>query len=137
MEAHETQTALPLRAHTIFGVCEAIGEDFGFNPIFLRIPLAAMVVVNPLWAIGGYFALGLAVLASRLLFPKARPKPQGRSGPSRQPARRACQGGVTQRTSRKRGGATLAANSRRGGRVALITASVIAPRFGARLEQIE
>jgi phage shock protein C len=80
MEAHETQTALPLRAHTILGVCEAIGEDFGFNPIFLRIPLAAMVVVNPLWAIGGYFALGLAVLASRLLFPKATSEAAGSVG---------------------------------------------------------
>ena len=30
----ESQPALPLRAHTIFGVCEAIGEDFGFNPVF-------------------------------------------------------------------------------------------------------
>ena len=48
MEAHETQIALPLRAHTILGVCEAIGEDFGFNPMFLRIPLAAMVVVSPI-----------------------------------------------------------------------------------------
>ncbi|HEY6049403.1 MAG TPA: PspC domain-containing protein, partial [Sphingomicrobium sp.] len=44
--------------------------DFGFNPIFLRIPLAASVMWNPLIAIGTYFALGLAVLASRLLFPK-------------------------------------------------------------------
>ena len=75
MEAHETQTALPLRAHTILGVCEAIGEDFGFNPVFLRIPFAAMVVVNPLWAIGGYFALGAGRAASRLLFP--RPKAVG------------------------------------------------------------
>ena len=72
MEAQENQVALPLRPHTIFGVCEAIGEDFGFNPIFLRIPLAAMVVVNPLWAFGAYFALGAVVLASRLLFPTWR-----------------------------------------------------------------
>ena len=41
MEAQENQVALPLRAHTIFGVCEAIGEDFGFNPVFLRVPFAA------------------------------------------------------------------------------------------------
>ena len=37
----KNQVALPLRSHTILGVCEAIGEDFGFNPVFLRIPLAA------------------------------------------------------------------------------------------------
>jgi phage shock protein C len=72
MQAQENQVALPLRSHTIFGVCEAIGEDFGFNPDFLRVPLAASVVVNPLWAIGAYMALGLVVLASRLLFPTRR-----------------------------------------------------------------
>ncbi len=65
----ESQPALPLRAHTIFGVCEAIGEDFGFNPVLLRIPLATAVIWNPLIAFGTYFALGAVVLASRLLFP--------------------------------------------------------------------
>lgn len=72
MEAHETQAALPLRSHTILGVCEAIGEDFGFNPIFLRVPFAAIVLWSPMIAIGAYFALGAVVLASRLLFPKAK-----------------------------------------------------------------
>ena len=72
MEKQENQVALPLRAHTILGVCEAIGEDFGFNPVFLRIPLAASVIWNPLIAIGTYFALGLVVLVSRLVFPKPK-----------------------------------------------------------------
>ena len=71
MEAQENQIALPLRSHTILGVCEAIGEDFGFNPVFLRIPFAASVIYSPMLAIGIYFALGAVVLASRLLFPKA------------------------------------------------------------------
>jgi phage shock protein PspC (stress-responsive transcriptional regulator) len=66
----EPYVALPLRQHTIFGVCEAIGEDFGFNPIFLRVPLAASVLWSPLMAIGAYLALGVVVLASRLLFPR-------------------------------------------------------------------
>ena len=70
MEAQQTQIALPLRSHTILGVCEAIGEDFGFNPILLRVPLAATVLWSPLWAIVAYFAVGAVVLASRLLFPK-------------------------------------------------------------------
>jgi len=72
MEAQENQVALPLRSHTILGVCEAIGEDFGFNPTFLRIPFAASVLYSPLWAVVAYFALGAVVLASRLLFPKAK-----------------------------------------------------------------
>jgi len=72
MNAQDNQVALPLRSHTILGVCEAIGEDFGFNPVLLRVPLAAIVLWNPMIAIGAYFALGLVVLASRLLFPKAK-----------------------------------------------------------------
>lgn len=72
MEAQENQVALPLRSHTILGVCEAIGEDFGFNPVFLRIPLAVSVIWNPMIAFGVYFALGAVVLASRLLFPKPK-----------------------------------------------------------------
>ena len=72
MEAQENQVALPLRSHTILGVCEAIGEDFGFNPTFVRVPFAAMVLYSPLMAIGAYLALGVVVLASRLLFPKAK-----------------------------------------------------------------
>jgi len=71
MVAQENQVALPLRSHTILGVCEAIGEDFGFNPVFLRIPFAASVIYSPTMAIAVYFALGAAVLASRLLFPRA------------------------------------------------------------------
>jgi len=69
MSAQENDVALPLRSHTIFGVCEAIGEDFGFNPVLLRVPFAASVLWSPLMAIGAYFALGAVVLLSRLLFP--------------------------------------------------------------------
>ena len=70
MVAQENQVALPLRSHTILGVCEALGEDFGFNPVFLRIPFAASVIYSPMIAFGVYFALGLVVLGSRLLFPR-------------------------------------------------------------------
>lgn len=72
MPSTDQNVALPLRSHTIFGVCEAIGEDFGINPLFLRIPLAAIVVVSVKWAVLAYLALGAVVLASRLLFPTAR-----------------------------------------------------------------
>ena len=80
MEAQVNQVALPLRSHTILGVCEAIGEDFGFNPVFLRIPLAAMVIWSPMVAFGLYFALGAVVLASRLLAPKAQAEAQEMRG---------------------------------------------------------
>ena len=71
MEAQVSQVALPLRSHTILGVCEAIGEDFGFNPVLLRIPFAASVIYSPLLSIGTYLALGVFVFASRWFFPKA------------------------------------------------------------------
>ena len=70
MSAQDNPIALPLRNHTILGVCEGIGEDFGFNPVWLRIPLAASVIWNPAIAFGVYFGLGAVVLVSRLLFPK-------------------------------------------------------------------
>jgi len=70
--AQNRYTALPLRDHTILGVCEAIGEDFGFNPTYLRVPLAACVLVSLKYAIIAYFALGIVVLASRLLFPQPK-----------------------------------------------------------------
>ena len=70
MVAQENQVALPMRSHTILGVCEAIGEDFGFNPVFLRIPFAASVIYSPMLSIAVYLALGAVVFASRMLFPK-------------------------------------------------------------------
>ena len=61
-----------LRNDTIFGICEAIGEDFGFHANYLRVPLAALVIFSPFAALGLYAALGVAVLAARLLFPARR-----------------------------------------------------------------
>lgn len=58
-----------MRDDTILGVCQAIGDDFGFNPMWLRIPLAVPVVFAPWYSVIAYAALGLAVLASRFLFP--------------------------------------------------------------------
>ena len=84
MNAQENQVALPMRSHTILGVCEAIGEDFGFNPTLLRVPFAATVLYSPTYAIIAYFALGIVVLASRLLAPK--PKAVKVEAPVEQPA---------------------------------------------------
>lgn len=58
----------------LFGVCAAIGEDLGFNPLWLRIALGVSVLFNPVAAAVVYAWMGLAVLASRLLFPKRRPR---------------------------------------------------------------
>ena len=91
MQAQDNQTALPLRPHTILGVCEAIGEDFGFSPNWLRIPLAASVLFSPTMAVAAYLALGVVVLASRLAFPKAKTaisgSADGQAVPANDPAK--------------------------------------------------
>lgn len=84
MEAHENQPALPLRPHTILGVCEGLGEDFGFNPTFLRVPLAAMVLWSIEYAVVAYLALGVVVFASRVIFPD-RKSQAGATAASAQP----------------------------------------------------
>ena len=68
----ESNVPLPLRSHTLLGVCEAIGEDFGFNANYIRVLLGAIVVVNMWAAFAAYAGLGLVVLASRLLFPSKK-----------------------------------------------------------------
>ena len=72
MEAQENQVPLPMRPHTILGVCEGLGEDFGFNPLLLRVPFAASVIFSPIGALSVYFALGLVVMVSRFLAPKRK-----------------------------------------------------------------
>jgi phage shock protein C len=57
------------RDDTFFGICEGLGEDFRFNPLWLRLALTLALFFNPAATIGGYLALGLIVLVSRLIFP--------------------------------------------------------------------
>ena len=63
------QTPLPLRNDTFLGVFEAIGEDFGFNPLYLRLAFIAPLFFMPSAAIAGYFGLGLIVAATRYFAP--------------------------------------------------------------------
>lgn len=62
-------TNLFRRRDTFFGICEAVGQDFGFNPLWLRLAFVAPLFFFPAETFVGYFALGLVVLASRLIFP--------------------------------------------------------------------
>jgi phage shock protein C len=57
------------RRDTFFGICEAVGQDFGFNPLYLRLAFIAPLFFFPVQTFAAYFALGFIVLASRLLFP--------------------------------------------------------------------
>jgi phage shock protein PspC (stress-responsive transcriptional regulator) len=57
------------RNDTILGVCEAIGQDFGFHPNWLRVALSALVYFAPVAVIGSYFALGVVVAVARWVAP--------------------------------------------------------------------
>jgi len=61
--------ALPFRSDTILGVCEGIGEDFGFNANWLRLVFASSFYFAPVAVVGAYLGLGLLVAASRYLAP--------------------------------------------------------------------
>jgi phage shock protein PspC (stress-responsive transcriptional regulator) len=63
---------LVVRNDTILGVCEALGEDFGFHPNLLRIVFASLLLLNPAAVVGTYLALGLLVALSRFLAPTPR-----------------------------------------------------------------
>ena len=67
--ANEDQVQARAPADTLFGVCYSIGQDFGFNPFFLRIALIALAVFSIPASLATYLALGLAVGLSRLFFP--------------------------------------------------------------------
>ncbi len=57
------------RDDTFFGVCQAIGEDLGFNPNYLRIAFALPLLYAPVTTVGAYFGLALLVLLTRLVLP--------------------------------------------------------------------
>lgn len=63
------QPSLFSRPDTFFGVCEAIGQDFGFNPNYLRVAFGATVLLSPVTVLATYVGLGAIVFASRRLFP--------------------------------------------------------------------
>ncbi len=57
------------RDDTIFGVCEALGEDFGFNPNILRALIGAGLLFDPMMAAATYGVGAVLVTVSRLLVP--------------------------------------------------------------------
>lgn len=73
----EYRPSLPARDDTFFGVCQAIGEDFGFHPNWLRVGFALALFFTPLGALAAYVGAGLLVAASRLIVREPRvPLPQ-------------------------------------------------------------
>lgn len=62
-----------MRDDTFFGVCEALGEDFGFNANYLRVALGVSLLISPVAMVGAYAAGAVIVVISRLLAPNPRP----------------------------------------------------------------
>jgi phage shock protein C len=68
----QAKPSLFAREDTFLGICEGLGEDTGIPPLLLRLALALSLFWSPAAAIAAYLALGVVVLASRLLFPERR-----------------------------------------------------------------
>jgi phage shock protein C len=66
------QPSLFHRDDTMLGVCQGLGEDFGFNPLFLRAAIPLPLFFYPVETVGGYLVAGMVVLLSRLLAPNPR-----------------------------------------------------------------
>lgn len=60
------------RGDTLLGACAALGEDFGFNPLYLRMAFATLLLWNPVVILSAYFGLFAVILASRVIFPSAQ-----------------------------------------------------------------
>lgn len=69
MTATPPPTNLMLRNDTILGVCEALGQDFGVDPMWLRVAFCVPIYWNPAVVVGVYLALGVLVAATRFALP--------------------------------------------------------------------
>ena len=68
----DTPAPAPAAKDNLFGVCAAIGEDFGFDPIYLRVGFAVALLFSLEAVLAAYAALGLVVLVSRLIAPNPK-----------------------------------------------------------------
>jgi hypothetical protein len=68
--AHEASDYQSNEPDSLFGICQAAGEDLHINPFFLRVGLIGVLFFNPALMLAAYLGLGLVVGASRVLFPK-------------------------------------------------------------------
>ena len=69
--ANEQTVEIKSNPDSLFGVCQSVGEDFGFNPFLLRLGFLGLGFFSIPVSIGAYALLGIGVAASRWLFPKA------------------------------------------------------------------
>ncbi|MBO9574894.1 MAG: PspC domain-containing protein [Sphingobium sp.] len=60
------------RSDTMFGICQALGEDLGISPTWFRIAVAASMIYSIQAAFIFYAGLGVLALVSRLVYPSRR-----------------------------------------------------------------
>lgn len=60
------QNATAPQADNLLGICHALGETFGFNPLFLRIALLIAVMINAEATLITYLVAGIAVAIAKL-----------------------------------------------------------------------
>jgi phage shock protein PspC (stress-responsive transcriptional regulator) len=63
------RTNLFTRPDTMFGVCQGLGEDFGFNPNYLRLAFPLPLFLYPVATVAAYLMLGVIVFAVRWFMP--------------------------------------------------------------------
>ena len=57
----------PAKLDNLFGVCHALGEAFGINPLILRIAVVFGILLNAEITLFAYIGAGLAVVAATLI----------------------------------------------------------------------
>lgn len=62
----------------LFGICNALGEDLGIDPLWPRLLFASAFIFDPVVVIAGYFALGAFILLARIVFPRAKARERAR-----------------------------------------------------------
>lgn len=76
MQTAQTPKAnLFTRDDTLFGVCQGLGEDLGFNPNWLRVPFVVLLLWNPVAVLAAYLGLGALVMAVRWISPDRKAAP--------------------------------------------------------------
>jgi phage shock protein PspC (stress-responsive transcriptional regulator) len=69
MQNVQQRQSLFSRDDTFLGICEGIGQDFGFHPNLLRVTLACLCFFYPVPVLATYFGLGVMVFATRWMAP--------------------------------------------------------------------
>lgn len=57
------------RQDTLFGACQGLADDLGINALWLRVPLASIILYGPEIALGIYAVLCVAVFTTRKIWP--------------------------------------------------------------------